>query len=150
MTPRTRTCTHYHVPATCSSHWQAKSSPPWMSPPDIEKTAFICSEGLFEFTVMPFGLCNAPATYQRLMNLLLAGLTVSRALRTLPLICGTSKKLLHRLIRAGFLLKRENISFRWRSSPILRTHRHSARDQSGSGQNFKIEIIPCSQECLRS
>ena len=42
---------------------------------DKGKSAFICSEGLYEFNVMPFGLCNAPATYQRLMNLLLAGLT---------------------------------------------------------------------------
>lgn len=45
-----------------------------MSEQDREKTAFICSEGLFEYTMMPFGLCNAPATFQRLMNLILAGI----------------------------------------------------------------------------
>ena len=41
---------------------------------DREKTAFITHDGLFEFNVMPFGLCNAPATFQRLRNLALSGM----------------------------------------------------------------------------
>ncbi|KAH7621131.1 putative Transposon Ty3-I Gag-Pol polyprotein [Nannochloris sp. 'desiccata'] len=35
---------------------------------DIEKTAFRTQYGHFEFIVLPFGLCNAPATFQTLMN----------------------------------------------------------------------------------
>ena len=52
-----------------SGYWQVE-----VNPEDRCKTAFCTSEGLFEFQVMPFGLCNAPATFQRLMDLVLSGL----------------------------------------------------------------------------
>jgi hypothetical protein len=49
-----------------SGFWQVE-----LNPKDREKTTFITRFGTYEFTVMPFGLCNAPATFQRLMDTVL-------------------------------------------------------------------------------
>ncbi|KAK0590511.1 hypothetical protein LWI29_028201 [Acer saccharum] len=43
-----------------------------MHKPDEEKTAFTTNQGLYCYTVMPFGLKNAGATYQRLVNKMFA------------------------------------------------------------------------------
>jgi hypothetical protein len=37
----------------------------------LQKTAFTSFKGQFEFSIMPFGLCSAPATFQRLMHTIL-------------------------------------------------------------------------------
>ena len=39
-----------------------------MFPGDIQKTAFVCHQGKFEFLRMPFGVRNAPAIFQELMQ----------------------------------------------------------------------------------
>ena len=44
------------------------------------KTAFATHSGLFQFRVMPFGLCNGPVTFERLMDRVLHGLRWSRCL----------------------------------------------------------------------
>ena len=44
------------------------------------KTAFATHSGLFQFGVMPFGLCNAPATFERLMSQVMRALHWKRCL----------------------------------------------------------------------
>ncbi|HEY1644970.1 MAG TPA: reverse transcriptase domain-containing protein, partial [Candidatus Saccharimonadales bacterium] len=61
---------YYTTLDLASGYWQIP-----MHPEDREKTAFSTRHGHWEFVVMPFGLINAPATFQRTMDILLAGLT---------------------------------------------------------------------------
>ena len=44
-----------------------------VAPHHQDKTAFVTEWGKFKFTVMPFGLRNAPSTFQRLMDVVLQG-----------------------------------------------------------------------------
>ena len=43
-------------------------------PEDRDKTTFVCHKGKFRFTRMPFGVCNAPAVFQTLMDGVVRGL----------------------------------------------------------------------------
>ena len=80
-----------------------------------EKTAFTTHAGLFEFTVMLFGLCNAPGTFQHLMENVLMGLTREKCIvylddvlvlgRTFSEHLSNLREVFSRLHRAGLKLK---------------------------------------------
>ena len=86
-----------------------------VKPTDVEKTAFVTHIGLFEMSKMPFGLCNAPSTYQRLMAGVLRGLIGRICLAYLDDVIVFSKKranhiadlsaVLDRIRAAGLKLK---------------------------------------------
>ena len=52
-----------------SGFWQIETHPD-----DKHKSAFLTHDGLYEFNVMPMGLKNSPATFQRMMDTVLSGL----------------------------------------------------------------------------
>ena len=99
-----------------SGFWQVE-----VAEKDRAKTAFCMTEGLFEFKVMPFGLCNAPATFQRLMDLVLAGLQWEHCLvylddvivfgRNFPEHLKNLQMVFERLRQAGLKLKPSKCAF---------------------------------------
>lgn len=82
---------------------------------DIPKTAFSTHQGLFEFRRMPFGLCNAPATYQRYTNELFAGLLFSTCvayLDDLLVYANSFEQELHRLREVLERFRQSNIKLK--------------------------------------
>ena len=99
-----------------SGYWQVA-----MSPDAQKKAAFVTNEGLFQFRVMPFGLCNAPATFERLMDRVLCGMRWSRCLvylddvisfgKSVPEAIRRLEEVLCRLSDYGLQLKAKKCTF---------------------------------------
>ena len=140
-----------------SGYWQVE-----VDPTDREKTAFTTPYGLYQFKVMPFGLCNAPSTFQRLMELILAGLHWETCLIYLDdvVVFGRTweehmlriREVLSRLLRANLKLNPEKCQFFRKSVSFLG---HIISDQGVSTDPDKVRAItqwptPTSPEELRS
>ena len=96
-----------------SGYWQVP-----IREEDKEKTAFRTSSGqLYEFNQLPFGLCNAPATFSRLMDRTLAGLAWNICLYYLDdiiVFSSTWAEHLERLRAVFERLRRANLKLRAR------------------------------------
>ena len=84
-----------------SGYWQVE-----MDETDREKTAFSIGSGLWQFTVMPFGLSNAPATFERLMEQVLAGLPLTTALVYLDDVLVAGRNFSEHLAHLSVVLQR--------------------------------------------
>ena len=94
-----------------SAYWQV----PIVDEESKDKTAFVTRQGLWRFKVLAFGLCNAPAVFQRLMDIVLAGLQWQVCLaflddimiysNTFELHCQRLEMVLDRLRKAHLKLK---------------------------------------------
>ncbi|UYV64520.1 K02A2.6-like [Cordylochernes scorpioides] len=76
-----------------------------IQPEDREKTAFTAENGLWQFKVMPFGLCNAPATFERLMETVLQGIPLETCLVYLDGIIVIGKSFEEHLINLARVLQ---------------------------------------------
>jgi len=99
-----------------SGYWQVA-----MAESDKEKTAFCTRRGLFHFNVMSFGLCNAPSTFERLMERVLEGIQWKRCLvyiddvlvfgKTFPQTLDNLNVVLERIRDSGLKLKPSKCEF---------------------------------------
>lgn len=126
-----------------SGFWQVP-----MAKEHREKTAFVTPDGLFEFLCLPFGLCGAPPTFQRLMDRVLDGLKWTECLVYMDdiLVFGGSIKehneRLHRVLQAienaGLTLNARKCAF-GTSSVVYLGHRI---DRLGiSPDHTKLEAV---------
>ncbi|KAJ8387533.1 hypothetical protein AAFF_G00152290 [Aldrovandia affinis] len=100
-----------------------------LSPAARPKTAFCTGRGLWQFRVLSFGLCNAPATFERLMDRVLAGVPREQCLVYLDDILahgssfeaalGALRQVLERIRAAGLKLHPEKCRFMQREVTFL-------------------------------
>src|SRR6218665_1699199 len=96
-----------------------------MDPRDADKTAFVTRRGIYRGKVMPFGLFNAPATFQRLMDIVLSGLNFEMCLVYLDdvIIFGdTPEQHLLRLGKVFERLRAANLKLKPSKCRLMRRH----------------------------
>ena len=100
-----------------------------LSPESRPKSAFCTGRGLWQFKVLSFGLCNAPATFARLMDKVLAGIPRQECLvflddflvhgRSFEVALESLRRVLERIRAAGLTLHPEKCHFMRREVTFL-------------------------------
>lgn len=126
-----------------SEYWQVE-----VNPSDRPKTAFKTPQRHFQFNVMPFGLCNAPATFQRLMEYILAELQWKHCLIYLDDIIAFSQEFQEQMSRleevftklrkAGLKLKPKKCCF---AKPSVRYLSHVVSQQGLQPDSEKARAV---------
>ena len=113
-----------------SGYWQVE-----MDAADREKTAFITQGGLYKFRVMPFGLVNAPTTFERLMERVLRGIAWSECLVYLDdiLVFGPDFGTTLARLESGAEANGQKVSAIPGGDPVPRPHSVGCGNRRGSG-----------------
>jgi hypothetical protein len=117
-------------------------------PDDQEKTTFTCPYGTFAYRRMPFGLCNAPATFQRCMMAIFADFIndIMEVFMDDFSVCGQSyesclsnlEKVLERCVKVNLVLNWEKCHFMVRQGIVLG---HVVSDKGIEVDKAKIQVI---------
>lgn len=102
-----------------SGYWQCN-----VSEQDKPKTVLLTHKGLYQFNVMPFGLCNAPATFSRIMDIVLSGMKIDRCLCYLEdlIVFGkTFESSLKNLIQVFERLRESNLKLKLKNGVLFKT-----------------------------
>ena len=131
-----------------SAYWSVE-----LEEKDREKTAFSIPHGKFEFNVMTFGLKNAGATYQRMMDIVLSGLPPDRVMAYLDDIIIFSRsleehlrdvdKVLEKLELAGITLRPEKCIFGSNEVDYLGYHMNESGIRPQKQLVEAIQDFPC-------
>lgn len=98
-----------------SGYWQVE-----VEEQDREKTAFTAGNGLWQFNVMAFGLCNAAATFERLMENILGDLRCLVYLDDMIAHAKTFELELQRLTRIFSRLREANLKLNPKKCELFR------------------------------
>jgi hypothetical protein len=87
-----------------------------VNPEDQEKTTFTCPFGTFAYSHMPFGLCNAPATFQRCMIRIFSDMVerfTEIFMNDFSVFSSSSQECLDRLTLVLVRCKEKNLVLNW-------------------------------------